>query len=192
MKYCFLLLAVIIVDPLGQKTERQNTIGMFHSTTPAECRPPSLPSIKNWMNTWIDHPSSSPRTGYTTKLMLTHMLGFTLARGFTRFYMYQFRWSLTLQHAKPCPSGFIGNLESWILDWDSKTGGVQRNHCLTTYGNENFRGWIAGSTLIPNVDKWYMKARSKHARSKHARSKQIASATGTRTLILLASLNATA
>jgi len=45
---CFLAVGcLVIVDRLGQKTERQNTIGMFHSTTPAECRPPSLPSIKN-------------------------------------------------------------------------------------------------------------------------------------------------
>ena len=82
--------------------------------------------------------------------------------------------------------------------------GAQWNHCLRTYCNKNFRGWIAGfnppcqpieiRTLgypgilatgsyspltgikIPTVDYyWYMKAGRKHARSK-----QIATATATR------------
>ena len=94
--------------------------------------------------------------------------------------------------------------------------GAQWNHCLRTYCNKNFRGWIAGfnppcqpieiRTLgcpgilatgsyspltgikIPTVDYyWYMKAGRKHARSK-----QIATATATRTPIRLARLNARA
>ena len=91
---------------------------------------------------------------------------------------------------------------------------LQWHHCLRTYCNKNFRGWIAGfnafsrlieiRTLgcpgilaagsyspltginIQNIDYWYMKARSTHARSK-----QTASATGLEPM-RLASLNAPA